>query len=238
MSLKNLIGKNFIIYKIYLYYNLFLKHKAYKKRDYYSQWGEDLFINEYFKNIQKGFYVDIGSYHPVMYSNTCLLFNKGWRGMNVDLNQTSIDLFNIMRPRDFNVCAAISDREEERDLFFDHPFSPVNTIEETFYNKSNKKLAFRNFKKRKIKTKKFENIVKEISDISKIDFLNIDCEGFDYFVLKGFNLEKYAPMLICIELYSSDGEKADRYDDVIGLLNKNRYRFVKKSGPSSFFEKR
>ena len=90
MSLKNLLLKNFFTYKIYIYYNLYIRNKAYKKREYYSQWGEDLFIQKYFKDKIKGFYLDIGCFHPIMYSNTFLLFNKGWSGINIDLNQTSI----------------------------------------------------------------------------------------------------------------------------------------------------
>ena len=77
--------------------------KAFIKRQSYSQWGEDSYIKEYFKDKKNGFYVDIGCFHPIMYSNTCLLYNKGWSGINIDLNQTSIDLFNIARKRDKNI---------------------------------------------------------------------------------------------------------------------------------------
>ena len=84
MSLQKLFLKNSITYKIYVYYNLYIRHKAHKKREFYSQWGEDRFIKDFFKNKSKGFYVDIGSFHPIMYSNTCCLFDIGWSGMNID----------------------------------------------------------------------------------------------------------------------------------------------------------
>ena len=237
MSLKKLLLKNYVIYKLYIYYNLYIRYRAHKKREYYSQWGEDLFIQEYFKNKKKGFYVDIGCFHPIMYSNTCLLFNKGWSGINIDLNQTSIDLFNILRPKDFNICAAISNVTEKRDLFFDHNFSPVNTIDESFYHSSNKKKAFKNFKKKTVITKTFNDVIKNISDLPKIDFLNIDCEGFDYLVLKAINFENYTPELICIEVNDIDGNKTSIFDDINNLLKRNNYRFVKRCGPSSFYNK-
>ena len=44
MSLKNLLIKNSFTYKIYIYYNLYIRHKAHKIRRQYSQWGEDLVI--------------------------------------------------------------------------------------------------------------------------------------------------------------------------------------------------
>ena len=87
---------NNILYKIYLYYNLFYRYRAFKKKLTYSQNQEDLFIDDYFKNLKNGFYVDIGCYHPIRYNNTALLFNRGWKGVNIDMNQTSIDLFNIL----------------------------------------------------------------------------------------------------------------------------------------------
>ena len=144
MSLKIISSKHFITYRIYLYYNLYLRHKAFIKRETYSQWGEDMCIGNFFINKKSGFYVDIGSFHPVMYSNTCVLFNRGWSGINIDLNQTSIDLYNIIRPNDHNICAALSDRVEEKDLFFDHNFSPLNTIDESTYQSSNKNIFFKN----------------------------------------------------------------------------------------------
>ena len=129
----NKISKNSIFYKLYLYYNLYFRHKAFKKRETYSQNKEDLFINNYFKDKNNGFYLDIGCYHPIKYSNTALLYNKGWQGMNIDMNQTSIDLFNILRKKDINICAAISNENKEAIQYLDHSFSPINTLVKKFF---------------------------------------------------------------------------------------------------------
>ena len=237
MSLKKLFLKNFLTYKIYVYYNLYIKHKAYKKRKYYSQWGEDQFIKEFFKDKSKGFYVDIGSFHPLMYNNTCGLFNLGWSGINIDLNQTAIDLFNIVRPHDYNICAAVSDKIEERIIFFDDHFSPVNTITQSFYESSDKKISFKNLKKKKIITKRFDDIIKNISNLPKINFLNIDCEGNDYDVLNGFNLECYNPELICIETHNVNNNETIQYHKIIKLLQHHNFTLLKRCGPSSIFKK-
>ena len=237
MSLKKLAFKNFITYKIYLYYNLFIKHKAYKKRNSYSQWGEDRIIKNFFKDKSKGFYVDIGCFHPIMYSNTCLLFNNGWSGINIDLNPASIDLFNILRPNDYNFCAAISRDVEEKDLFLDHPLSPINTIQKSFYDMANKTIAFKNTKKKKIVTKKFDDIIKEITKLPKINFLNIDCEGHDYLVLSSINVQQYNPALICIETHDVNNNETAESQNIINLLNKHQYKIFNRCGPSTFFNK-
>jgi hypothetical protein len=237
MSLKKLLFKTLITRKIYLYYNLYIRNKAHRKRNSYSQWGEDQIIKDFFKDKKKGFYVDIGCFHPIMYSNTCLLFDNGWNGINVDLNQTSIDLFNIVRPHDYNFCEAVSDKIQEKDLFLDWYLSPISTIEKSFYDESDKKVAFVDLIKKKIITKKFDDIVQKITNLPKINFLNIDCEGHDYRVLSSIDLDHYSPELICIETHKVNNEETIMYQDIIKLLKNYSYKFLKKCGPSTFFNK-
>ena len=128
-----------------------IKYRYFTKKKSYSQFAEDLILKEIFGNFV-GKYVDIGCFHPVRYSNTYFLFKKGWEGINIDVNQTSIDLFDIARPNDKNICAAISDKVVETNLYEDDILGPVNTIEKKIYEKS--KGIF--FKKR---------IVKKIKDL-------------------------------------------------------------------------
>ena len=141
MSLKKIFLKSKISYRIYLYYNLYIRHKGFLQRKRYSQWGEDEFIDQYFKDKEKGIYLDIGCFNPFMYSNTCLLYNRGWSGINIDINQTSIDLFNIARPKDFNICTTINDEKKLFEVFLDDPFSPVNTLDKKFYKNLGKSFS-------------------------------------------------------------------------------------------------
>ena len=69
---------------------------------------EDLIILDNLKNINHGFYVDAGCYHPLHLSNTYLLHKRGWEGINIDVSEYSIDLFNYLRPKDHNVNAAVT----------------------------------------------------------------------------------------------------------------------------------
>ena len=85
------------------------------------------------KDKDKGIYLDVGCFNPFMYSNTCLLYKKGWRGINIDINPTSIDLFNIARPNDFNICTTVNDEKKSFEVYQDDPFSPVNTLDKKFY---------------------------------------------------------------------------------------------------------
>jgi hypothetical protein len=42
----------------------------------YSQEGEDLILRRIFEHKQKGFYVDVGAYHPFLFSNTYIFYER------------------------------------------------------------------------------------------------------------------------------------------------------------------
>ena len=234
MSLKKIFFKNKISYKIYLYYNLYIRHKIFINREQYSQWGEDLEINNFFKDKKEGVYLDIGCFHPYMYSNTCLLHKKGWHGINVDINQTSIDLFNIVRPKDTNLCTTIDENNKEFTMYFDDPFSPVNTLDKNFYKNLNKSF-FKNEKILSIKSKTIKEII-EISNIkNKIDFINIDVEGLDYDILKQLNLSKFNVKLVSIETHNVDGSEMINFGLISDLLKKNSFSIYKRIGPTTLY---
>ena len=91
---------------------------------------EDLIIKEYFKEKNKGFYVDVGCYHPLQRNNTMLLYQKGWRGINIDISYFSIKLFKFLRPDDFNLNIAVSNKEGDVNMFFQKKLSQLSTIKE------------------------------------------------------------------------------------------------------------
>ena len=98
---------------------VFLKSFTHKKISY-SYGGIDSLILDIFKNQKNGFYLDIGCGHPIKNNNTYLLNKKGWSGINIDLDEENIDLFNSYRKKDVNLATAVSDKEGETDLYFYH----------------------------------------------------------------------------------------------------------------------
>ena len=233
MSLKKLFLKNNFTYKIYLYYNLYIRHKCFINRSQYSQWGEDLSILKFFKDKKNGIYLDVGCFHPLMYSNTCLLFKNGWSGINIDINPTSIDLFKILRPLDFNICTALNEYEKEFKVYFDHPFSPVNTLDKSFFD-SKKSNFFKDVSFKIIKSKSIDEILK-LSKYKEIDFLNIDVEGLDLQVLVQLVPNKLKPSLISIETHNVDGSKSKDCDKINDYLKNCKFNAYKRVGPSTLY---
>ena len=191
----------------YIYYFFNILHKKFKSRKIsYSYGSIDSLLQYIFKNQDKGFYIDVGCHHPVMNNNTYLLYQKGWHGINIDLDQKNIDLFKFFRKNDENINCAVSSVSEEKDLFFYHDKSPINTIEKNTadYQKAIVK------KIKKVKTQTLDSII----DNSKfkneqIDLVSIDVEGHEMDVIKGFNLKKYKPNVIVIEYLDLSAKKLE-----------------------------
>ena len=181
--------------KVIKYLSIFLKSLTHKKISY-SYGGIDSLINNIFKNNNKGFYVDIGCGHPIKNNNTYLLNKKGWYGINIDLDNDNIDLFDIYRPSDQNISTAISDKIGEEDLFFYHNKSAINTINKKAADYQKAKVS--NIKK--IKTNTLNNVLNnsKYSNL-EIDFLSIDIEGSELLALKEFDFIKYNPKVIVVE---------------------------------------
>ena len=174
---------------------VFIKSLTHKKISY-SYGGVDLLILDIFKNQKKGYYLDIGCAHPIKNNNTYLLYRKGWNGINIDLDKENIDLFNSYRKRDFNVTAAVSDKEGETDLYFYHNKSALNTISKQ--NADFQKADISSIKK--IKTQSINKILENSPyKDRKIDFLSVDVEGSELDIFKNFDFNKYSPKVIVVE---------------------------------------
>ena len=78
------------------------------------------------------------------------MHKSGWSGINIDLNPLSIELFNIARPGDINICAAISDKNSIKNLYFYHKLSSLNTLSINHTLLFKEIFGLKNFKKKKI----------------------------------------------------------------------------------------
>ena len=195
--------------KIHIFQNIYFKHKYFIKKKSYSMDGEDIFILNHFKNKNNGFYIDVGCYHPLHRNNTFLLHKNGWSGINIDIHQFSIDLFNYLRPDDVNLNCAVSNSNRVTKMFYQKKLSQLSTIDE-----KQAKIAFQgNIKTSEIKCFTLDAILEKLKfNDKKIDLLDIDVEGADLKVLKGFSLEKFKPELICVEIHEKEIKDSEIYE--------------------------
>jgi len=222
-----------------LYYS-FYRPKIFFSKKTYSLFQEDLFIKKYFKNRSKGFFIDVGCYHPLDGNNTQLLYKKGWNGINFDINHYSIKLFEFFRKRDINIHSGISNKKTKLTMYYRKEINMLNTLD-----KKIAKIHFRNgFKKKNIQVNTLNFFIsKYFKKIEKIDFLNIDVEGVELNVLKSLNFKQYKPQLICIEIHNSKNMYDTNYNylksnDIYKYLINKGYHIVWKKKYSFILERK
>ena len=211
------------------FYWLYKIQKIYKNKkpnSHYAEFAEDVMVNRILKKIEKGFYVDIGAYHPYKGSLTYNLYNRKWNGMNLDISKSSIDLFNIARPNDININCAISEFNGETYYYENSPINQQNSLIPQDDNQ----------KKIKIQSYKLSEIFK-MQNINSVDYINIDTEGNELEVLMGIDFSKINPILFTIEDNSFDLNDEIKKKKIIFLKEKN-YELINIIGVTMFFVKK
>ena len=193
---KYLYSSGFNIFKYLYFFIQKLKNKKHIKKSY-SGHAQDLIVNHFFRKKNKGIYIDVGCYHPYFANNTKLLYDRGWSGINIDFDFHTIDFFNHVRKRDENINVAVSNNESEKDLFFFHNRSTINSLSE-IRKKDAKEV-------KKVQTRTLNSIIENSKfKNEKINFLSIDVEGHELEVLQSINLIKYCPEIIVLEFFDKN----------------------------------
>ncbi len=207
-----------------------LYYEKYTKKSY-SISNVDLIIDRLFSKVKKGCFIDLGCNHPIKFNNTYLLYKRGWRGINIDLDKESIDEFNKIRDKDYNVQSLISTNiGEEKEIYYYHSRSAINTLSsELLEQRKTKKDSIKILKE---KTNTLENIIeKSPFKNQKINLLSIDIENHEYEALKNFNFSKFRIDVIVIEIHDLSQKKLEIYNQSLDfVINSNIYKLLTNNG--------
>jgi hypothetical protein len=168
----------------------------------YSLFGEDLVVRNHFSenfDNSTGRFIDVGAFHPFKLSNTMLLSQLGWRGINIDCDPMKIARFEKLRPRDHNICAAVA--EVPRDMvYLEYPKGFTNRITDSDEKNLLSAAGEKPLKATPIRVTTLTHIIEQsVFWGQHFHYLNVDCEGQDLSVLKGLNFSRYSPDLITVE---------------------------------------
>lgn len=181
----------------------------------FSQAGEDGIVRSLVGN-KKGFYVDVGAYHPHLYSNTYALYRAGWRGLAIDPNPRMPLLFRIFRPRDTFVCAGIGEGAATYHMYKDGAYNGfVPTSRSTLVREY------------PVTLRSLAQILEE-QGVREIDFLDIDVEGLDLEVLRSHDWS-ILPRVISVE--------AEAEGPVQKFLEEKGYAVVASTGLNLIFKR-
>jgi FkbM family methyltransferase len=179
--------------------------------NYYSQWGQDRFINEnIFKGKKGGVFVDIGAHDGVTLSNT-LFFEKelGWSGLCIEpIVERYCELVKARNCICMNCCVY----SKNAPVFFRQNSGyteMLSGISDTcdvrhLSRMSQEQKAFGG-ESRTIKKQAYTlSTLLSINNIEKIDYLSIDTEGSEYEILLGMDFKKFPTSVVDIECNYED----------------------------------
>lgn len=204
-----------------------------------SQKGEDLAIDTYFHHKKKGFYIDIGAYHPQRYNNTKFFYDRGWHGINIEPNPNAIQLFQKDRMKDVNLNIGIGSKVGTL-LFYVFESAALSTFSRKEADEL-LKADYRVRNKMNIQVDTLKNIMKKYVK-SRVDFISVDTEGLDMGVLKSNDWKKYRPTLLCVETIdfvnqlAGTKKKNIRKESIGHYLMSVGYRELFTNGLNSIFE--
>lgn len=218
--------KKYFFLKNYINYLNYSLSQKYKKS--YSQCGEDLLIECALKTlkINKPSYIDIGTNHPVHGNNTFLFYQKGSKGICVEPNPEVFRVIEYTRKRDICLNAGIGTSDNESVNFYVMSSRALSTFikseADKYVNENN--YGVQNIEKIiKIPVIAINSIMRKYFP-SGVDVVSLDTEGYDFEILKSFDLENIRPKVFCVETlrYEANGELR-KQKEIISYLAESGY---------------
>lgn len=195
----------------------------------YAQVGEDLPIYYYVAADESKFYVDIGCHHPRHLSNTYHLYQRGWRGLCVDANPKLVEVFRKERPLDTVTCACIGEHSG-RSLFVLCADPALSHLKGTAAPANLREPGT----EREVEMQTLDALFKLHHVPSRFGLLTIDVEGADFAALKSFDIGRYRPRLIVIEIHGLSLLQCAE-NAIVKYLDQADYALVAYAAENGFF---
>lgn len=183
---------------------------------HFSQEGEDIILRRLFEGKAVGHFVDVGAHHPRRFSNTCLFYQLGWSGVNIEPNPDALRLFREERKRDINLQVGVSDVAGTLTyIVFDEP--ALNTFDADLAAEREATTKYRIIDRIEVRVERLEDLLAtHLPPGWKIDFMSVDVEGFDLKVVQSNDWMRFRPGYLLVECLESsistiEGEPMHRF---------------------------
>ncbi len=158
----------------------------------YSANCEDVILNRVFRSRGRGFYIDVGAAHPLYENDSKALYDRGWRGINIEPNPEFFRELAEQRPLDRNLNVAVCDTPGNITFY-----QVVGTGLSTCDAEEAKRAAAKGFEvvPHVVEAMTLRGILEAMA-IPPIDLLKVDVEGLELQVLSSNDWARFRPKVI------------------------------------------
>ena len=170
-----------------------------------SQHGIDTLVYNIFNQKNNGFFIEAGASCPDDQNNTAFLEYRGWKGMLVEPIISYNETYKITRPNSILENYALVEKDyQHTTIEFGHAASGlesgVTPLHINQYNHYPVPCCTLDFLLRK-------------HNITNVDFLTLDTEGYEHHVLQGIDFNYTNFKLILLEIHSYEDSSLNNTDN-------------------------
>lgn len=197
----------------------------------FSQFGEDRLI-ETLMSILFGkdypfTYLEVGTNHPCQRNNTYLAYINGSKGVVVEPNKLFSEVIPLLRPSDvFCNCGVSFDGSSQATYYDFGSSSGVNTFNPALASIREQDKTLQLKQKVVIPLVDINELVRKHFADKTLDLLSIDCEGYDFDVLKSFDFSTCRPKMICIEVDKTNTHRIYGNHTINEFMTSRDYAFA------------
>ena len=194
----------------------------------FAQSGEDIIADIELGKKKKGAYIDVGAFHPKLFSNTYLFYKRGWRGVCIEPRPEAKEAFEKVRPGDKFVGMGVGEKKDVLE-YFEFADGAANTFSAEQAEKNIKEAKRKLVRKINVAVMPLREILSNSGLADKeIELMSVDVEGMDLEVLQSNDWKKFRPKLIICEDLDFDFRNP-KQSGVVKYLMELKYRLVAKT---------
>ena len=181
----------------------------------------------------KGFFVEFGAFDGEYASNTSGLADFGWEGIYIEPVSKYFEMCKERHKKN-NIKVlknAIGNTNCKVEISVG---GPLSTISNDLVNKFESMAWSRGYHKGEreiIDQKKLDDILIENNVPINFDIMSVDVEGYEWQALEDFNIKRWSPKMVIVELHDNNinyDVEWDNCNKLVQYFEKNGYRVVYK----------
>ena len=204
----------------------------------------EIYINN-FGHIFDGTFVEVGAFDGESFSNTCCLADMGWTGLYIEPIKEYADKCRHRHRYSTNtttVEVGVAAEECEVDMWLGGVLSTASEkAYKNFLNIEWAKNRFVNAKKQTVKMRPLDTILEENNVKKGFEILVIDVEGYEWETIRNFDIKKWSPKMVIIELHDTNPNYAalkEECDNIVKYFDDNDYAATYKDTTNTVYIKR